>query len=472
MSKDDPDRFDRAVMAWHASPHDFDEFGPMRKVSGSGQGAAVYGRGAAYVAENPKVSGPGESEYMKEFAHHPSLEGAQKWQIKNLDDSWEDLLTDAHDEQAKPDTIYEQGRHDFGRSWVLSHLSNHDMQRDPQALDLLRDMIRAGKDRQTVNPKRRGSIVEDLTAFMNQRLWWIPDDAKRTEYDDNHANMVADYLEKHADQELRHVKDPGKQGPFSYKVAVHLRPETILDWDTVLSSHHPEALDKVNQAFGRPEADWASNVQRIFGQVKDHTTYDGRSIYNALRQVHGSDYDASEALFNAGIHGIRYKDEGSRNPKPTLYLDDKPHPTTPAYGYDDIGVGIAHRVRHDWRFQGLSKFGVRQTYVQELDNAKDELETVKRLSAAEPSYVYLGTGGVPELERQIKHIQDTIDWLNKNDAKLEMKYPKPTYNYVIFHPDFVEALAQYNIKGEKIRDIGPGVHLKAVDHDPFKGEAK
>ncbi|CAB4211978.1 hypothetical protein UFOVP1414_74, partial [uncultured Caudovirales phage] len=34
------------------------------------------------------------------------------------------------------------------------------------------------------------------------------------------------------------------------------------------------------------------------------------------------------------------------------------------------------------------------------------------------------------------------------------------------------ALSQYNINGEKTKDFGPGVHLKSVEHDPFKDEGK
>lgn len=63
----------KLLKAWHASPYDFEKFGPMRDVSGKGQGAASYGRGAAYVAESPAVSGPGRSTYMEEFSHHPHL---------------------------------------------------------------------------------------------------------------------------------------------------------------------------------------------------------------------------------------------------------------------------------------------------------------------------------------------------------------------------------------------------------------
>jgi hypothetical protein len=65
-------------------------------------------------------------------------------------------------------------------------------------------------------------------------------------------------------------------------------------------------------------------------------------------------------------------------------------------------------------------------------------------------------------------MKKAIDWLKENREHVSIA--GPTYNYVIFHPDFIKALAQYDIKGDKIKDYGPGVHLKSVEHDPFKGE--
>ena len=52
-----------AIRAWHASPHNFDQF-DMSKI-GSGQGAQTYGHGI-YAAESPAVSGRG-GQYDLEF---------------------------------------------------------------------------------------------------------------------------------------------------------------------------------------------------------------------------------------------------------------------------------------------------------------------------------------------------------------------------------------------------------------------
>lgn len=263
---------DKALRAWHASPYDFDRFGEMKDVSGKGQGAAAYGRGAAYVAESPAVSGPGRSNYMEEFERHPAV---------------------------------------------------------------------------------------------------------------------------------------GK-GPYSYEVRVHLKPETMLDWDDLLVNHHSEAFDKLKPLLGQIKSGTdrsGYNAYTMRYHEPSEGLRDGADLYKALTRMHGSDIAASEALFNAGIHGIRYKDAGSRN---NWYVGQ----------YTDVNL--------------------------------------------QPKWGVYSNGGATR-----EAIFDTEAEAREHHAK---HAPPVTYNYVIFHPDLVEAIAQYNIKGEKVRDMGPGVHLKAVDHDPFKGE--
>lgn len=494
MSKDDQDRFDQAIMAWHASPYDLPDgkFGPMRKVSGTGQGQAMYGRGVAYVAENPKVSGPGESEYMREFASHEAVSGRRQWQIRSMDDhnEWLGLNDDSYDDDAIPDAIY-RPRHDFGRSWVLSYLSNHGVSDEPSALGNLKDMLSTGREGHKVDPDNFPSPYEHLVSFMNQHREWVPQDDD-TEFDDNHGYHVAKYLDQHADKELRFNDDGGTSGPFSYRVAVHLKPETMLDWDSGLSDHHVKALDKFRLAHGAGmvKAGTEPGPHSMERFEMGHGSNSGAQFYHNLTTLHGSDLDASEALYNAGIHGIRYRDAGSRNPKPALHIDghdlggyfQKLH----ADGVNlnnisdesrhelDMFTTLSGEVEHDWRLHGLSKAGLLKYYEDKATNARqmaeDELNTAddfgKTVEQVKNSTRY------EEMVRAADRAESHSKWLKENADRLEMRYPKPTYNYVIFHPDFVEALAQYNIKGEKVKDYGPGVHLKAVDHDPFKGEDK
>lgn len=143
---------------------------------------------------------------------------------------------------------------------------------------------------------------------------------------------------------------------------------------------------------------------------------------------------------------------------------------------DDLAQAkqLASLVRNDWRLHGLSTFGLQQYMKQQVELAQtllDQHEEEAR-SLNIPDYAMRQSYKHQGLVEQVQDAKAEHEWVEKNAHRLKMVYPKPTYNYVIFHPDFVEAMAQYNIKGEKLRDIGPGVHLKAVDNDPFKGEAK
>jgi hypothetical protein len=56
-----------AIMAWHASPHEFDRF-DFSKI-GTGEGAQVYGHGG-YFAESPAVSGKGGAYYNQFLDSH------------------------------------------------------------------------------------------------------------------------------------------------------------------------------------------------------------------------------------------------------------------------------------------------------------------------------------------------------------------------------------------------------------------
>jgi hypothetical protein len=56
-----------AIMAWHASPHDFDRF-DFSKI-GTGEGAQDYGHGG-YFAQSPAVSGKGGKYYNQSLESH------------------------------------------------------------------------------------------------------------------------------------------------------------------------------------------------------------------------------------------------------------------------------------------------------------------------------------------------------------------------------------------------------------------
>jgi hypothetical protein len=85
-----------------------------------------------------------------------------------------------------------------------------------------------------------------------------------------------------------------------YEVNINASPEQFLDWDKPLSQQPQSIKDIIPQLTQRKELG-------AFGES-------GRGIYNFVGAWHGrGDVNASNALREAGIPGIRYLDQGSRS---------------------------------------------------------------------------------------------------------------------------------------------------------------
>jgi hypothetical protein len=412
-------RFGNALMAWHASPFDIPEgkFGAMSEVSGKGQGAASFGRGAAYVAESPALSGPGQSEYMKEFSTHPAVvdnRGAPNLRFNGIN------LQELH--RAKTQ--------DYDRYLKLLDLSS--LNRSPHLLDNLHEFINvyneAHSDTLYEAPQ---NLTEGFGAFLRYKIdgEHYTDQNSRPEDIEARDKFLredsAELWSKVLQYTTPYVSNES-EGPYSYQVAVHLTPETMLDWDNPLKDHHPEAQNKILKAFGDPIA-----AEHLGGSY-----ISGERVYRQLQSNNrGSDFAASEALYNAGIHGIRYMDGATRrNTKSVMFKGQLLIPDGSTY--DPVLSEVNLRL--------LANNG-------DVDLSLEHMrERGEQFPSTEPT------------------MKKAIDWLKENREHVSIA--GPTYNYVIFHPDFIKALAQYDIKGDKIKDYGPGVHLKSVEHDPFKGE--
>jgi len=433
------------IMAWHASPYDFDKFGEMKKTVGTGQGASSYGKGAAYVAESPSVSGPGKSEYMKEFAKHPAAVGEKVggFSISQIQDdmtpnNWRGFST-------------------ANLPHPFNTLSN-------RAFELISGATYA-------HALHGGSGAKNLKEQVNRdadQMIAEPDDY--TTHGEDAQFLIAAAKEAKAFIKKHHTS-PKNSGPYSYQVAVHLTPETMLDWDSVLGDHHEEAQKKLAPLQHMMQGTKTlSNYDLSQMDEEDRKAYEegksfrgfinpnksGHHFYldlmrhfdkggsvNAFGEPIGVDIGiaASEALYNAGIHGIRYLDGASRAATPTIsYNGRKPKEAV----YKSM-TGVSEASKEEKFSYYFEKFG---------SGSKSLQQFIDKLY----SYGY----------------RDIGDWATEEQkaGRLVLNPPKITYNYVIFHPDFVEALSQYNIKGDKVKDFGPGVHLKSVEHDPFKDEGK
>ena len=87
-----------------------------------------------------------------------------------------------------------------------------------------------------------------------------------------------------------------QQGGHMYEVNVNADPAKFLDWDAPLSQQHPDVQ--------------AALADSWMAHPIDHAKMTGAQIYNAQQ---GSSADIAAALQQAGIPGIRYLDQGSRN---------------------------------------------------------------------------------------------------------------------------------------------------------------
>ena len=280
------------IRAYHGSPHDFDRFDINR--IGTGEGAQAYGHGL-YFAEQEGVA-----------RWYKSAQQGSPLQYKGVPLSW------------------------------LAHTDDG------------RAVLR-GADRDT---------QQALSAIIDARsIQHVRDNLKNSSY----PNRIASRIET--------LLDSGEITPYTggrmYEVDIRARPEDFLDWDAPLSQQ-PEsvrglldqlpmrqrklsrdmsreelidALSSVDRQgaytdadsiaeFGRPatlqellsSADNLDLDDYLRASMRELPDTTGESLYRQLTTQSGGGQgwtargqtDASEALRQAGIPGIRYLDQGSR----------------------------------------------------------------------------------------------------------------------------------------------------------------
>lgn len=120
-----------------------------------------------------------------------------------------------------------------------------------------------------------------------------------------------------------------------YEVGIRANPEHFLDWDKPLSEQHPKVREAAKTMKYLP------GEQRELGQLK------GREILNSM---HGTDQEATAALREAGIPGIKYLDQGSRGKgdgtRNYVVFDDKLIDILKKYGIAGIGALPAMNAFH------------------------------------------------------------------------------------------------------------------------------
>lgn len=306
------------IRAYHGSPHDFDRFS-MDKI-GTGEGAQAYGHGL-YFAENEGVAnsykkalGGGRNEITD-----PST-GARK----ALDyDQWHDTLPDIL-AQIDPkvgvfgmrwikDAMVEAAQHGgspleaFDRA-AAAHIQRMIDQRQPENIIRFErasaERARAAMERLDPKPVNVGSMYEvSINASPDEFLDWDkplseqPAKVREALARSGYASPEA-WEPGEAPNVLNRVGPRGIEGTVRRAVRID-KPEWKATYDT---------LDGTGTQWFPTEAEakaWIDSHAPIEGGR-------GAEVYQQMRKGEQSDAAITEALRNAGIKGIRYKDAGSR----------------------------------------------------------------------------------------------------------------------------------------------------------------
>jgi hypothetical protein len=273
------------IIAYHGSPHTFDQF-DLSKI-GTGEGAQAYGHGL-YFADSEKTAR-----------------------------SYRDALA--------------QGQYQFADDRPLGMY-------DPFA-EIASAGQKAGFDYKTANETsqqilqgmRDGDDLGHLQKFVAQSDW---DQTEKSAW-------------KAALSEAQKYKWVGDKGSM-YQVAINANPDHFLDWDKPLSEH-PQAVKDALQMLGIPfEEDWGLsntiggkppvNMRPVTGESAYHKIASQSAAEEQARQPNfnvSSPHDASQALRDAGIPGIKYLDAGSR-------ISDQTQKIVDNYGSRDKALEIAN----------------------------------------------------------------------------------------------------------------------------------
>lgn len=378
----------KGITAYHGSPYDFDKF-DLSKI-GTGEGAQAYGHGL-YFAENPTVA----KEYRDALSRKmlPS-------------DQQTDLAQSA----------FTASRGDIGQA--IQRLQN------------------------------------DVDMY-DKKGWPTPD--YRTQYDDAIAKL-----------KQGNVQTPGKM----YQVSINADPEHFLDWDKPLSEQSPQvqqailnhpAVQAAAQAehFGYSPQEYAALTPEHKAKLAsmhtastaDYLSADspnlsrGDRLYRALSDAmeplesakSTGAATATEALRQAGIPGIKYLDQGSRNINGTVTLQSK-YRAADLDSSDDIGE----------RF-----FASR--FKSNGGNLESTIEQLKSDSAAHPNDLT---------------VQKTLAFAQNPENEFTYRPPvAQTKNYVVFDDKLIDIIKKYGLAG---LIAGGASHFatQPVDHDPFAARSQ
>jgi len=279
----------QGIIAYHGSPHSFDQFS-LDKI-GTGEGAQVYGHGL-YFADNEDVA----KSYRDNLSKQTSYAG--------------DSVANSH----PSDSPFATALHS-----VSAHVANGVDPREAMAIEAAQWRSQAQRylDFGKQNPGAMATASTRADGF----------------------NAIADEIERLDPAKL--VKNPGSM----YQVRINADPEQFFNWDKPLSEQSQSIQDALKQLSNNPKngfnlidsiatLDAAKADPRLSHLTKRGSPVNptGSSIYENLANERGAvdwpitaDADmrkeyrnkasvlTSQDMRNAGIPGIKYLDQGSRS---------------------------------------------------------------------------------------------------------------------------------------------------------------
>lgn len=253
-----------AIRAYHGSPHDFDRFDASK--IGTGEGAQTYGHGL-YFAENPKVA----QEYRSRLAGVEPME----------------------------ELVVAGRRLSPGNRWNYS--PRNDSIEENVLSTLLENLLLDEHGLRAAGPKAPELAVETLRSRSKHYPEEWPE-----------AVGAAAALEKKMLAPGGVRVSFGKQPGAMYEVEIAQPRDRLLDWDAPMSRQPAPVHESLRKLFGQISADNVSEfLQSDINPGRDAYESIGKIVTGSGKSI--ASPEAAKALRDAGIPGVQYFDQLSRD---------------------------------------------------------------------------------------------------------------------------------------------------------------
>lgn len=304
-----------ALKLYHGSPHDFDRFS-MSKI-GTGEGAQAYGHGL-YFTETPDIG----------RGYRDNVFGAPPRDAFSSDEAHEIVSNQLQGFGATPNALYD-ATEDLRKSLSSAEASNKIWKDQQPRVDALKEAIAYLENKADTRLMVGDKSVSDIYDALSSRADRLPIKAAQTNYDKmailedlmNDGDVLG-VMQRKADYDPaalawfeKEIAPKFKRSGALYEVEVNANPEDFLDWDKPLSEQ-PKKVQEAFSTLGTPErlaSVQGENAYRALSSNLGALDWPIGADAATRRQFYGQGAaNASEALREAGIPGIRYLDAGSR----------------------------------------------------------------------------------------------------------------------------------------------------------------